>query len=184
MAQLLIKIGDNFPHKDLMLSLRTTDAGAKTIWIEREAAKLSALRQYAQVKLTKDQQIAIATSRWESQCAYKQGEIVNIRKDDAPLGKRESYPRFWLARIDDAKLFDYLRVKTWEEAERIIHSNHDGPDRRRHERDSALGRRIRQETDVALGLEHGIGQDHRQRQRHRVCRGDRILGHALSLRPL
>jgi len=127
MAQLLIKIGDNFPHKDLMLSLRTTDAGAKTIWIEREAAKLSARRQYAQVKLTKDQQIAIATSRWESQCAYKQGEIVNIRKDDAPLGKRESYPRFWLARIDDAKLFDYLRVKTWEEAERIIHSNHDGP---------------------------------------------------------
>ena len=108
MAQLLIKIGDNFPHKDLMLSLRTTDAGAKTIWIEREAAKLSALRQYAQVKLTKDQQIAIATSRWESQCAYKQGEIVNIRKDDAPLGKRESYPRFWLARIDDAKLLETL----------------------------------------------------------------------------
>ena len=127
MAQLLIKIGDNFPHKDLMLSLRTTDAGAKTIWIEREAAKLSALRQYAQVKLTKDQQIAIATSRWEGQCAYKQGEIVNIRSDDAPLGKRESYPRFWVARIDDAKLFDYLGVKTWEEAERIIHSNHDGP---------------------------------------------------------
>ena len=127
MAQLLIKIGDNFPHKDLMLSLRTTDAGAKTIWIEREAAKLSALRQYAQVKLTEDQQIAIATSRWESQCAYKQGEIVNIRSDDAPLGKRESYPRFWLARIDDAKLLDYLGVKTWEEAECIIHSNHDGP---------------------------------------------------------
>lgn len=127
MAQLLIKIGDNFPHKDLLLSLRTTDAGAKTVWIEREAARLPLLRQYAQVKLTEDQQIAIATSRWEGQCAYKQGEIVNIRSDDAPLGKRESYPRFWLARIDDAKLFDYLGVKTWEEAECIIHSNHDGP---------------------------------------------------------
>ncbi|MEW5804691.1 MAG: SGNH/GDSL hydrolase family protein [bacterium] len=100
MAELLIKLGDNFPHKDLMLSLRSSDAGAKSTWIEREAEK------YAH-QASLDQRIAIAENSWHQKkhAGYREGDIIIVRPDGWQWGARESFPRFLIARISDKELF-------------------------------------------------------------------------------
>jgi len=107
MAELLIKIGDNFPHKDLMLSLKSTDADAKQAWIEREAQKSYIAQRVDKLglALTTDNLIDEASARWEeSKYCYRHGEIIKIRPDGWEWGSRESYPRFYIVRVPDSQL--------------------------------------------------------------------------------
>ena len=107
MAEALIKIGDNFPHKDLMIVLGTTDQSAKEYWIEREAeTQYITYRVTAKnLPLTQDNLIAEAAERWEeSKHCYRHGEIVKVRPDGWEWGSRESYPRFYIIRIPDNQL--------------------------------------------------------------------------------
>lgn len=115
MAELLIKIGDNFPHKDLMLSLKTTDATAKQTWIEREAEKLLLYPQeiftldgktlYDPSKL--DDRILVATLSHKDKvhACWRHLDVVKARPDGWQWGMRESFPRFYIVRIPDSDLF-------------------------------------------------------------------------------
>lgn len=119
MAELLIKIGDNFPHRDLTTNLFTTESAAKSTWIEREAQFFTKLK-------TVDERIAAATNVWAQKCTggTRQGDIVSVRHDGWQHGKRETFPHFMVARIPDKELEQYGYSFTGDAQNRRIRDFH------------------------------------------------------------
>lgn len=103
MAELLIKMGDGFPHKDRMMSMggAAHEAEAKASWIEFTASQ----SRYANLIGT-DAKITAATAKYEEAkySCFREGDIIKVRPDGWSWGKRESYPRFKIIRIADSAL--------------------------------------------------------------------------------
>jgi len=106
MAELLIKAGDNAPHKDLMLSLRASEAGAREAWIERESETQERYLSKGRGNRNRGKRIAAVMADWDAAVnnTYRQGDIVKVRPDGWEWGNREGWPRFYVVRVPDGVL--------------------------------------------------------------------------------
>ena len=105
---LLVKAFNNYIDKDLRLSLKCDEKVSWDNYLERE--------------FLKEVDMAKARERLELKrfAGWQDGDVVNIYDDDAELGSRENYPRFYQARIDTKNILDFFKVQDKEELKKVL----------------------------------------------------------------